>query len=106
MMVNYVLPCSTKWANSELQRIYNVTSAKTRSCNLVLPKSVDRNALNITYGYLGWFSNSFFTNSSHSFEKNNPSTYILDHAYVPPDLKGLIFFLYIPPSSSADKWLA
>ena len=96
---NYVIPSATKWADSQLLRIYKQASCQERGS--LISKKFLPDFTNITYGYLGNYARAFKTCKDSLASAAFSSTYILDHAYVPSSLKGNIFRL-----ASADQDLS
>ena len=100
-MFNYVLPMSTKWANSELTRIYHESNASSRDRIITNPSVFADSTCCLTYGYLGWFVQGLLNIHSPFYRTIIRNTYILDHAYMPSFLKGSVFRL-----ASANKYLS
>ena len=87
--LSYVIPNSTKWANHQLKSIYKTSGASQRN-RLLIDKFVE-DTIHITYGYLGNYARIFFNDKSRLDTSILLSSFILDHAYVPPSLKGSVF---------------
>ena len=93
MPINYCIPCSTPYANSELKRIYAI--AKKANAHRKITCSIgtlNDEAINITYGYLGVFSHFYFNKAGSSTPKHLIRA-IIDHSYAPKELKGEVFRL-------------
>ena len=86
---NYVIPSATKWADAQLLRIYNQALCQGRGS--LLSRNLLSNSINITYGYLGNYARAFKSCNDSLALPPFSSTYILDHAYGPSNLKGNIF---------------
>ena len=94
MIINYCIPCSTAYANSELKRIYSIAKA-TCIKNAVTSSLgiLDNRYINLTYGYLGVFCRLYFNKTEESHLKIPVNSFIIDHSYTPKELKGSIFRL-------------
>ena len=94
MPINYCIPCSTPYANSELKRIYAI--AKTANAHRQITCSLgtlNDEAINITYGYLGIFSHFHFNKARRPHATVFDRGFIIDHSYTPKELKGEVFRL-------------
>ena len=94
MSINYCIPCSTPYANSELKRIYAI--AKKANAHRKITCSIgtlNDEAINMTYGYLGVFSHFYFNKAGRQHTKVFNKSFIIDHSYTPKELKGEVFRL-------------
>lgn len=91
MKLVFVLPSSTENANKQLILIYKRTKSLKSDC--ILSRTLQPGSVNITYGYLGMYANLVFTGQLSPLPFVFRSSFILDHAYAPPPLKGRVFRL-------------
>ena len=92
--INYCIPCSTPYANSELKRIYSIAQESSSSVEVTSSQGIlGSNCINITYGYLGVFCNVHFKKLNNLQRRILDNSYIIDHSYTPKEMKGQIFRL-------------
>lgn len=90
--INYILPGSTKFADSELRRIHHIANDKIGSTSLTKQVLI-RTKTNITYGCLGVYCNALFRGLIRKNSSLFHNNYIIDHSYSRPDFRGSIFRL-------------
>ena len=91
MGLSFVLPSSTSNANRSLKLICNQALSLGTDC--FLSDTLVQGKINITYGYLGLFSEAVCSRYLQTQSPVFRSSYILDHAFAPPELKGKVFRL-------------
>ena len=92
--INYCIPGSTPYANTELKRIYSIAKTSSDENNITCSLGeLNNNCINITYGYLGIFCRLYFNKLEEPSANVANNSYIIDHSYTSKDLKGKIYRL-------------
>ena len=92
MIINYCSPQSTSYANSELQKIFRLALEAKKGLDIRLSDGkLNREGINITYGYLGLYCNAYFSNIIKQYPDIFNRSFAIDHSYTPKNLKGKIF---------------
>ena len=94
--INYCIPCSTPYANTELKRIYSIAKSSSDEKNITCSLGeLNNDCINITYGYLGVFCRLHFNKLETPSANIVNNSYIIDHSYTSKELKGKIFRLSV-----------